>query len=486
MNLKSLLASEAPVPASASEVMISGLTADSRQVAPGFVFSALSGTQVDGARFVPQAVEHGAVAILAGEDAVFEAPQHVTVVRTRDPRRTLARLAARFYGAQPETTVAITGTSGKTSVVDFTRQIFSRLGHAAASLGTIGVVLPSGAEYGSLTTPDPVALHASLAQMSRDGVTHLAFEASSHGLEQRRLDGVELVAGAFTNLGHDHLDYHPSVEAYMAAKLRLFDTLLTPGDSAVINADGARSDDVVAIARERGLQIMTTGQAGDTLRLKGARQDGFAQLLEIEHAGRTFEVHLPLIGIYQASNALLAAGLVLAVGEQVDAVIATLEGLKGVKGRLEVVGETSGAIAVVDYAHKPDALIAVLDALRPFASGRLICVVGCGGDRDQEKRPMMGRIASQKADMVIVTDDNPRTEDPAAIRAAILAAAPDAREIGDRAEAIATGVAELGPGDVLVVAGKGHEPGQIIGERTIPFSDHDAIAAAIAGEAYNA
>lgn len=370
--------------------------------------------------------------------------------------------------------VAVTGTNGKTSIAEFTRQILKSCGREAASLGTIGIVRPSGAHYGGLTTPDPVALHATLAGLAAEGITHLALEASSHGLDQHRLDGVRLTAAAFNNLGRDHLDYHPTMEAYLAAKLRLWD-LLPAGAPAIVNADGPSAAEAIAAAKARGHDVRTTGHAGTDLRLDDVQRAGFRQRLAVVHAGRTFHVDLPLIGTYQAGNALVAAALAMACGETADAVLPSLARITGVVGRLEVVAEFRGGIAVVDYAHKPEALAAALAALRPFVTGKLVCIVGCGGDRDRGKRPIMGRIADEAADMAIVTDDNPRSEDPAAIRAEVLAGAPGAREIGDRAEAIRAGMAMLGAGDVLLVAGKGHETGQIVGDRVQPFSDHEEI-----------
>jgi UDP-N-acetylmuramoyl-L-alanyl-D-glutamate--2,6-diaminopimelate ligase len=406
----------------------------------------------------------------------------VAYVRVADPRRSLALAAARLAGPQPGTVVAVTGTSGKSSVADFVRQLYAALGLRAASLGTLGVITSEGAAYGSLTTPDPISLHETLARLAHEGTTHVAMEASSHGIDQRRLDGVVLRAGAFTNLGRDHLDYHSTTEAYAAAKLRLFDTLLPDDAPAVINADGPFADVFLEGVSRRGLAVMTTGRAGRTLRLVESRPAGFNQRLTIAAFGRSYEADLPLPGAFQVENALVAAGLVLATeGEaRAEEVLRGLSSLRGVPGRLERVGEVGGALCIVDYAHKPDALAHVLAALRPFTSGRLICVFGCGGDRDRGKRPLMGRIAVEKADIAIVTDDNPRSEDPAAIRAEILQGASGAREIGDRAEAIRTAVRDLRPGDVLVVAGKGHETGQIIGDRTLPFSDHDEVRAAIA------
>jgi UDP-N-acetylmuramoyl-L-alanyl-D-glutamate--2,6-diaminopimelate ligase len=482
MLLSSLTGPEVSDPGPPSDIEVTGMTADSRAVRPGFLFAALPGTRTDGARFVADAIAAGAVAVLAKAGTAVTAPPAIPILRSSEPRRALALMAARFHGLQPPVTVAVTGTNGKTSVAEFTRQIFAALGHSAASLGTIGLVKPDGGVYGSLTTPDPVALHATLAELAREGVTHLAFEASSHGLDQHRLDGVRLAAGAFTNLGRDHLDYHPDENAYFAAKMRLFAELLQPGQPAVVNADGARAADVMAAAGARGLDVFTTGAAGHDLRLVSLAPEGFAQRIVVHHGGRDYPLRLPLLGAYQAENALLAAGLAIVAGADPPAVIGAIGRLAGVKGRLELVGTVRGGLVVIDYAHKPEALAAALDALRPFASGRLVCVFGCGGDRDRGKRPIMGRIAVDKADVVIVTDDNPRSESPQAVRAEILAAAPGAREIGDRAEAIATAVRMLGAGDVVLVAGKGHETGQIVGNTVIPFSDHDVAMDAIARE----
>ena len=481
--LSRLLGPEIEAPQGVEAITVSGLTADSRRVAPGVVFAAMPGTKADGATFAADAVTKGAVAILADRTASLPALS-VPVLRAADPRRALALMAARFHGRQPAIALAVTGTSGKTSVADFTRQILARCGRQAASLGTLGVIKPSGAVYGSLTTPDPITLAATLAELAAEGVTHVAFEASSHGLDQRRLDGVKLSAAAFTNLGRDHLDYHPTVEDYLAAKLRLFDTLLEPGLPVVVNTDGARAADVIAVANKRRHWLITVGSKGDTLRLTTVTRDGFASRLDIEHTGHRHQVRLPLLGAYQIENALTAAGLAIAAGEDPAAVIAALATLAGVPGRLEVAGEARGGLAVVDYAHKPEALTAALDALRPFATGRLVCVMGCGGDRDKGKRPIMGAIAAEKADIVIVTDDNPRSETPAQIRAEILAGITrgkeKVREIGDRAEAIRAAISDLRQGDVVIVAGKGHETGQIIGATVVPFSDHDEIRKAIA------
>jgi UDP-N-acetylmuramoyl-L-alanyl-D-glutamate--2,6-diaminopimelate ligase len=464
---------------------ILGLTADSRAVRPGYLFAALAGSRADGARFVADAIAKGAVTVLAASPARIDVPANVQVLRAAEPRRALALLAARFYGSQPATSLAITGTNGKTSVAEFTRQILAACGHKAASLGTIGLVKPDGGIYGSLTTPDPVTLHATLAELAHEGVTHLAFEASSHGLDQHRLDGVRLTAAAFTNIGRDHLDYHPTLEAYFAAKLRLFTELLPADGTAVVNCDGPGADRVVEAARARGLRLITTGDAGETVRIDAIARHGFDQALRITAAGVTSDVTLPLVGSYQASNAALAAGLAIAGGVSPTQAVAAIARLQGVKGRLEIVARPNGGIVVIDYAHKPEALEAALAALKPFATGRLICIFGCGGDRDKGKRPIMGQIAATQADAVIVTDDNPRTEVPATIRAEIMAGIAvgrdKVREIGDRAEAIESGVAMMSPGDVLLVAGKGHESGQIIGTVTVPFSDHEAVAVALAG-----
>lgn len=469
----------AAAPKGAEAIEVTRITADSRQAQPSALFVALSGTKADGARFIADAVAKGAAAVVAGEEAAVPDALAVPVLRAKEPRLALALMAARFYGAQPETVVAVTGTSGKTSVAEFTRQLFAAAGHRSASLGTIGVVKPDGAVYGSLTTPDPVSLHETLASLAHEDITHLAFEASSHGLDQYRLDGVKISAAAFTNLGRDHLDYHPTTEAYLAAKLRLFEELLPAGAPAVVNVDAPRAEDVAAVARRRGLPLITVGEKGETLRLANLKREGFAQALSLVHDGAVYDVKLPLVGTYQVANALVAAGLALAVGEDPNVVIPALAQLAGVKGRLEIVGERNGGLAVVDYAHKPEALEAALDGVRPFVSGKLICVFGCGGDRDRGKRPIMGAISAERADVTIVTDDNPRTEEPASIRAEILVAAPGAIEIGDRAEAIDAAVTMMQPGDVVLVAGKGHETGQIVGNTVRPFSDHDCLRQAL-------
>jgi UDP-N-acetylmuramoyl-L-alanyl-D-glutamate--2,6-diaminopimelate ligase len=457
---------------------VTGVTADSRAVAPGFLFFALAGAKADGLQFARQALAAGAAAIV-GERAPSGDLAAAPFIQVDDARKKLSLAAAALYPRQPQKIVAVTGTSGKTSVADFTRQIFAFCGLAAASLGTIGVIKPSGEVYGSLTTPDPVTLHKTLDALAAEGVTHLALEASSHGLDQRRLDGVRLSAGAFTNLSRDHLDYHTGLEDYFAAKLRLFETLLQPGQPAVVAADGDFSARVIAACRARGLRVFSVGARGEGIRLAAIEAEGFSLQLELAHEGRRFHVKLPLAGGFQAENALVAAGLALAVGCPADKVFAALEQLRGAPGRLEFIGEKSGAPVFVDYAHKPDALEKALAALKPFARRRLIVVFGCGGDRDAGKRPIMGEIAARHADVVIVTDDNPRSEDAGRIRAEILAAAPGAREIAGRAAAIREGVALLRAGDVLLIAGKGHETGQIVGGEVLPFSDHDEARAAL-------
>jgi UDP-N-acetylmuramoyl-L-alanyl-D-glutamate--2,6-diaminopimelate ligase len=477
MNLRELFGDDGAMEARAAALPVSGLTIDSRNVRPGEVFVALAGSRTDGTKFIDQAVAAGAVAV-----AGYAAPPGLAVpfVRLADPRAALARAAARFYPRQPETTVAVTGTSGKTSVAVFARQIWQRLGCAAASLGTIGVVAPTRSTYGTLTTPDPIALHRTLDELVGDGVTHLALEASSHGLDQRRLDGVRVQAGGFTNLSRDHMDYHPTVEHYLATKLRLFSEIVAPGGAAVVAADHPHAARVIEVAQARGLRLFTVGREGADIRLVSAAIDGFAQRLVLAYDGKTHHLRLPLVGDFQIENALVASGLVIVTGGDSDKALAALEYLDGVPGRLEYVGVRHGAPVFVDYAHKPDALAKALAALRPYTRRRLVVVFGAGGDRDPGKRPLMGAIAAERADTVIVTDDNPRSEDAGAIRAAILAAAPAAREIGDRLEAIRVAVDSLQDGDVLLIAGKGHETGQIVGERVLPFDDREAARAALA------
>ncbi len=456
-----------------------GITFDSRKVRPGEVFFALAGSTTDGARFAAAAAAAGA-AMVVGEGARPDglAPE-VPFCAVADARLALARAAAFAFPRQPGVIVAVTGTAGKSSVADFTRQIFAALGHRAASLGTLGVITSDGAAYGSLTTPDPVTLHRTLDTLAGDGITHLAVEASSHGLDQRRLDGLRLAAGGFTNLGRDHLDYHPDIESYLACKMRLFEALLPHGAPAVINADGDRSADVAAVAARCGLGVLSTGWKGEHLRLLSVTPEAFGQRIEVAYGRHVHAVLLPLIGAFQVENALVAAGFALTLGAAPKPVFAALGALTGVPGRLERVGAKGTAPVFVDYAHKPEALAHVLDTMRAATRGRLIVAFGCGGDRDRGKRPIMGAIATERADVVIVTDDNPRSENPAAIRREILVAAPGGIEIGDRGEAIRAAVAMLRDGDALVIAGKGHETGQIIAGVNHPFSDKDEAQAAI-------
>ncbi len=460
------------------DVSISGITPDSREVGPGFLFAALSGSTVDGTTYIQPALDAGAQAVLCHDAAEIQVPVDIAVVRAKDPRRVLAKMAAGFYGRGPETIVAVTGTNGKTSVASFTRQIWEHLSIRSASLGTVGLETSGEIIPVSHTTPEPVTLHKLLGRVADSGVTHLALEASSHGLAQRRLDGLVIKAAAFTNISRDHLDYHSSFEDYFAQKLRLFDTLLPAGGIVVVNADANESRAVIEIANRRGLETFSVGERGSDLRLVECRPEGFGQLLKIEMAADTHEVLLPLAGSFQASNALVAAGLVIAAGADPSEVIPALGRLKGAKGRLEHVGSTPGLAPVfIDYAHTPDALATALEALRPFAKNRLAVVFGCGGDRDKGKRPQMGAIAVRHSDLAIVTDDNPRGEMPGDIRAEILSEAPGALEIGDRAQAIGQALEMLDEGDVLLVAGKGHETGQIVGDKVLPFSDHETVRA---------
>jgi len=479
MKLREILPSDAEIETRTADLEVGGVSADSRAIKRGDVFVAIEGGKADGFNFIGPAIAAGAVGVVAQRRPDAPLPEGVAFVRVGNARRALALIAAKFYPRQPQTVAAVTGTSGKTSVAAFTRQIWTALGHRAASIGTIGIVSPRGETYGSLTTPDPVALHRSLDALASDGVTHLAIEASSHGLDQYRLDGLRIAAAAFTNITRDHLDYHPTFEAYLAAKLRLFEALVEPGGAAVVDVDREHAQGVMAAAKARGLSIIGVGRKGTGIRLTQSVIDGFAQTLWVEHGGKGFRVRLPLVGEFQIENALLAAGLAIATGGEPAAVFPALEHLTGAKGRLELVGSNRGAPIFIDYAHKPDALAKALEAVRPAVSGRLVVVFGAGGDRDRGKRPLMGAVAATTADRVIVTDDNPRSEDAAAIRAAIMAASPGAIEIGDRREAIRSAIAELHPGDVLLIAGKGHETGQIIGDRVMPFSDHEAVAAAL-------
>ncbi|MDR2857856.1 MAG: UDP-N-acetylmuramoyl-L-alanyl-D-glutamate--2,6-diaminopimelate ligase [Novosphingobium sp.] len=468
------LAEAAGMPLSAAgDAAVTGFAIDHRKVAPGTVFGAFQGTRVNGEDFIPAAVAAGAAAVVARPEAGVDGAIHFA---DPEPRRLFARLAARFFVPVPERVVAVTGTNGKTSTVEMTRQLWRMAGHRAASIGTLGVTTPDETVPTGLTTPDIVTFLANMTGLAREGVTHVAYEASSHGLAQFRNEGLAVAAGAFTNLSRDHLDYHAGMDDYFAAKMRLFDEVVADGGAAVVWADDAWSARAVEHARRRGLVPITVGMGGETIRLVSCRPGHLGQLLEIAHAGTTCKVDLPLIGAYQVTNALVAAGLVLAAGGDARQTFAALSRLQPVRGRLERAAiSRAGAAVYVDYAHTPDALAAAIAALRPHVTGRLIVVFGAGGDRDRGKRPEMGRVAALHADLAIVTDDNPRGENPAAIRAMVLAGAPGIREIGDRREAIAAAIAGAARGDIVLIAGKGHEQGQIVGcgeaMRVLPFDD---------------
>ena len=456
-------------PPSAADLRVSGFALDHRKVAPGTVFGAFVGTRFNGEDFIADAIANGAVAVVARPEAVVVGALHIA---DAEPRRVFARLAAHFFAPFPATTVAVTGTNGKTSTAELTRQLWRLAGHVAASIGTLGVTTANDQVSTGLTTPDVVTFLANMAGLQREGITHASFEASSHGLAQYRTEGLPVAAGAFTNLSRDHLDYHETMEAYFAAKLRLFSEVVDADGAAVIWADDAWSERAIAAARARGLKLLTVGTLGDTIRLVSRTPTQLGQTLELEAGGKTHKVNLPLIGAYQAANALVAAGLVLATGGDLAATLGGLTRLQPVRGRLErAVITAAGAPVYVDYAHTPDGLVAAIAALRPHTRGRLHLVFGAGGDRDTGKRPQMGAIAVAQADVVIVTDDNPRSEDPASIRADIMAAAAGATEIGDRRSAIAAAIKAAGGNDVILIAGKGHEQGQIVGNRVLPFDD---------------
>ncbi|MDP5217832.1 UDP-N-acetylmuramoyl-L-alanyl-D-glutamate--2,6-diaminopimelate ligase [Ruegeria sp. 2205SS24-7] len=464
---------------------ITGLAVDSREVKDGFLFAALPGTRVHGGEFIQFALRMGAAAILTdtkgAEIAATElAASDAALIVTEDPRQALAYVAALWFGAQPKVMVAVTGTNGKTSVSTFVRQIWSELGHKAVNLGTTGV---EGAWTAPLahTTPEPITLHRCLVQAAAAGVTHAAMEASSHGLEQRRLDGVRLEAAGFTNFTQDHLDYHDTFEAYFAAKAGLFRRVLPPEGTAVINIDDSKGAEMRAIAAARGQQISTVGQGVGDLNLLNQRFDANGQDLRFSYDGKVYQTRLNLIGGFQAQNVLMACGLVIAAGDDPERVFETLPHLTTVRGRMQLAAtRDNGATVFVDYSHTPDAVATALKALRPHVMGRLVVVVGAGGDRDSGKRPLMGQAAADNADVVFVTDDNPRSEDPALIRAAVMGGAPDASEVGDRAEAILRGVDSLQSGDALLIAGKGHETGQIVGDDVLPFDDVEQASVAVA------
>ena len=466
---------------------ITGVTADSRQVRPGFLFAALKGVQSDGRRFAAEAMAKGAAAILTDDPVALDldASQRaqVAIVADPNPQRLLALVASRLYPARPKTIAAVTGTNGKTSVAHFTREIWQALGHKSASLGTLGWVVGDERHAGALTTPDPVALHRTLSELAGRGIDHAAIEASSHGLAQYRLDGISVAAAAFTNLTRDHLDYHGDMDSYRAAKDRVFTALLTPKGTAVLNADSPEYPRLAALVRGQGHKIVAYGVSGKAdLRLISRRPRRDGQHVRLSLYGEAHGIELKLIGDFQALNVLAALGLILATGTDLARALPALPALTTVPGRMQLIGEINRAAVFVDYAHTPDALATVLTAARPHAERRLVVVFGAGGDRDTGKRPLMGRVAAEKADRVYVTDDNPRTESAAAIRRAILAAAPGAIEIGDRRKAIGAAIAALEPGDVLVIAGKGHESGQIVGRETLPFDDAVVACEAMTGQ----
>lgn len=467
-----------------ADIAVTGLSVDSRTVKPGHLFAALAGSRAHGADYIPTALERGAVAILTDAEGARQAgdlPAGVALVIAAEPRAALAMASALWFGRQPQTMAAVTGTNGKTSVATFTRQIWMALDHAAINIGTTGVegawTAPS-----AHTTPDPITLHAMLADAAAAGVTHAAMEASSHGLDQRRMDGVRLMAGAFTNFTQDHLDYHGTFEAYFEAKMGLFTRLLPPDAAAVINLNDPNGAEVAAIAESRGLRVITVGHAeGCDLRILAQRFDSAGQDLRLSFGGVAYQVRLNLIGGFQAENVALAAGLCIGCGAQPSAVFEVLSRLSGVRGRMQLAATRSnGAPVFVDYAHTPDAIETALKALRPHVMGRLVIAFGAGGDRDRTKRPLMGAAAAKHADVLFVTDDNPRSEDPAAIRAEIIKACPEATEVGDRAEAILRAVDALGPGDAALIAGKGHETGQVIGRDIFPFDDVEQASIAVA------
>ena len=459
------------------DVHVTGFAIDNRKVAPGNVFGAFAGARVNGETFIADAIAAGAVAVVARPEAVVSGAVHLA---DANPRRAFARLAAQFYAPVPETLVAVTGTNGKTSCVEMVRQIWRMQGHRAASIGTLGVTTADETVVTGLTTPDIVTFMANMAGLAREGISHVAYEASSHGLDQYRNEGLRVAAAAFTNLSRDHLDYHDTMEAYFAAKMRLFDEVVAADGTAVIWADDAWSDRAIAHATRRGLKLLSVGEGGDDLRLISRTPGQLGQVLEVAHAGQSLRLNLPLIGAYQAANALVSAGLALATGGEASRVFDAVQRLQPVRGRLERAAiSAAGAPIYVDYAHTPDALEAAIAALRPHVAGRLIVVFGAGGDRDAGKRPHMGQVAASQADVAIVTDDNPRGEDAAMIRAMVLAGMRDAKarvcEIGDRRRAIAEAIGMAGERDIVLVAGKGHEQGQIIGRgeamRVLPFDD---------------
>lgn len=470
MRLAALLQDQAP---EGSDPVVTGLAIDHRKVAPGTIFGAFAGEKFNGEDFIASAVDAGAVAIVARPEAKVDGAVHIA---DANPRRAFAQIAARFFHRFPAICVAVTGTNGKTSTVEMTRQLWRMAGFNAASIGTLGITTSQDNASTGLTTPDIVTFLSNMSGLAAEGITHAAFEASSHGLDQYRTEGLPVKAAAFTNLSHDHLDYHGTMEAYLAAKMRLFDEVVVQDGAAVIWVDDAYSAEVIDAVTARGVRLLTVGMKGETLRLVSREPTQLGQSLVIAAGDLVQKVNLPLIGAYQVANALVSAGLVIATGGDAAQTLGNLARLQPVRGRLERAAITrTGAPVYVDYAHTPDAIEAALDALRPHATGRLILVFGAGGDRDQAKRPEMGRVAAAKADVLIITDDNPRGEDPAVIRGAIATAAPHAQVIGDRRAAIAAAIAEAQADDIVCIAGKGHEQGQIVGRgddmRVIPFDD---------------
>ena len=452
-----------------SDSEVTGFAIDHRKVARGSVFGAFKGAVFNGEDFIDQAVERGAVAVVARPEAAVARVPHLS---DPEPRRLFAELAATYYAPYPDTVVAVTGTNGKTSTVEMTRQIWRMSGHRSASIGTLGVTTSDDQVKTGLTTPDIVTFLSNMTGLKRMGMTHVAYEASSHGLDQHRAEGVPLSAAAFTNFSRDHLDYHGTMEDYFEAKMRLFERLLPAGRPAVVWTDDAKSDQVMDRARRAGHELLTVGHKGETIRLVEQTPTALGQALVLEHGGKSHRLALPLIGAYQASNVLTAAGLVLATGGEWATTFSAMQRVAPVRGRLErAVISRAGVPVYIDYAHTPDALEAAIAALRPHVEGRLITVFGAGGDRDQGKRPEMGEVASRMSDVVIVTDDNPRSEDPAVIRSAIMAGARGASEVPGRREAIAEAIRIARSGDIVLVAGKGHETGQIIGDRVLPFDD---------------
>ena len=452
-----------------SDSEVTGFAIDHRKVARGSIFGAFKGTVFNGEDFIGEAVDRGAVAVVARPEAEVAKVPHLA---DREPRRLFAELASKFYAPYPNTVVAVTGTNGKTSTVEMTRQLWRMSGHRSASIGTLGVTTSDDQVKTGLTTPDIVTFLHNMAGLDRMGTTHVAYEASSHGLDQHRCEGVPLTAAAFTNFSRDHLDYHETMEAYFEAKMRLFEELLEPGKTSVIWTDDPKSEEVIERSIRRGHKVLTVGRSGETIRLVDQSATPLGQSLLIEYEDRSLRLPLPLIGAYQAANVLVAAGLAMATGIGFDRVFSAMQRVAPVRGRLErAVISRAGVPVYIDYAHTPDALEAAIAALKPHVEGRLITVFGAGGDRDQGKRPEMGAVATRLSDVVIVTDDNPRSEDPARIRADILAGAPGATEVAGRREAIAEAISIARAGDIVLVAGKGHETGQIIGDRVLPFDD---------------